>query len=251
MFRNFSTPHISIGDIPFTPTVLMPGDPMRAKMIADTYLKDVTIISDVRGIKAYRGTYKPAHAKRGVLVTVMASGMGMPSIGIYSHELFNFFGVENIIRIGSIGAINRNLNLGDIIIAQAASTNSNYLIQYGLNGYNYSPISDFDVTCALKNEARTLAEPEHKVCVGNILSSDTFYAHKAPDWNTVGILGVEMESAALFAEAAVANKKAGCICTVSDLTFDLQSQMSIDERQNSLNIMIEAALNAVSVIEGD
>lgn len=248
-YTNILTPHISVKDVPFSKNVLMPGDPKRAEMIAEKYLTEVKVISDIRGIKAYKGLYSKNEGGKSVSVTVMASGMGMPSIGIYSHELFNLFGVERIIRIGSIGAVNRNLNLGDIVIAQAASTNSNYLRQYGLGGYNYSPISDFKTTNILNEEANKIIGKRNKVYVGNILSSDTFYAYSAPDWNTVGILGIEMESAALFAEATVAGKQAACICTVSDLTFDISKQMTAEERQNNLNTMIKTALNTVFKID--
>ncbi len=236
-YINISTPHISVKDESFSKTVLMPGDPMRAEKIVKEFLSEVKIISDIRGIKACKGKYLDSD------VTIMASGMGMPSIGLYSHELFNFFGVENIIRVGSIGAVRRDLNLGDIVIAQAASTNSNYLRQYGLDGYNYSPISDYKILNLLNKETSQMIEQDKKVLVGNVLSSDTFYAYSAPDWNSVGILGIEMESAALFVEATVAGKRAGCICTVSDLTFDSTKQMSAEERQNNLNIMIKSALN--------
>lgn len=247
-FTNISTPHISVKDEPFSKTVIMPGDPKRAERIASNYLTDVRIISDIRGIKAYKGFYHFADVDKMVDVTVMASGMGMPSIGIYSHELFNFFGVEEIIRVGTVGAVNKQLKLGDIVIAQAASTNSNYLKQFGLDGYNYCPISDFDVVCRLKKESEAIAVKEQKVYVGNILSSDTFYSFSSPDWDNLGILGIEMESAALFTEAAVAGKKAGCICTVSDLTFDNTKQLTAEERQNNLNTMILAILNAVKTI---
>ena len=239
MEQLYPTTHNSAAPADFAKTVLMPGDPLRAQKIAKEYLTDAKLVNNVRGVQGYTGAW---HGKR---VSVMASGMGMPSIGIYSHELFNLFGVERIIRIGSIGAVNRNLNLGDIVIAQAASTNSNYLRQYGLGGYNYSPISDFKTTNTLNEEANKIIGKRNKVYVGNILSSDTFYAYSAPDWNTVGILGIEMESAALFAEATVAGKQAACICTVSDLTFDISKQMTAEERQNNLNTMIKTALNTV------
>ena len=172
-YINISTPHISVKDESFSKTVLMPGDPMRAEKIAKEFLSEVKIISDIRGIKAYKGKYLDSD------VTIMASGMGMPSIGLYSHELFNFFGVENIIRVGSIGAVRRDLNLGDIVIAQAASTNSNYLRQYGLDSYNYSPISDYKILNLLNVETSQMIEQDKKVLVGNILSSDTFYFSSA------------------------------------------------------------------------
>lgn len=238
------TPHISIKEIGFSKTVLMPGDPMRAERVARRFLTDVTVISDVRGIKAYRGLYRSDIKGDSVDVTVMASGMGMPSMGIYSHELFRFFDVESIIRIGSIGGVNRNLKLGDMIVAQAASTNSNYMAQFGLTGYHYAPIGDFELIGRLKGAAEKLCGADNRVYVGNVLSSDTFYGAQSPDWNAVGVLGIEMEAAALFAEAAAAGKKAGCICTVSDLVFDKTKTMTAEERQNSLDVMIQSALEA-------
>ena len=246
----YSTPHIRVENNEFTKTVLMPGDPKRAEMIAEKFLKNTYIISDIRGIKAIVGDWTSTITNNTYKVTVMASGMGMPSIGIYSYELFNFFNVENIIRIGSVGAINKELKLGDIVIAQGASTNSNYFSQYQLNGGTYSAISDYKVLKSLVNSAEKKYESE-KTYVGNILSSDTFYACNNPNWDRLNVLGVEMESAALFANAAVAKKRAGCICTVSDLTFDHTQAMTPEERQNNLTDMIVIALNAVEEIENE
>lgn len=250
---NYSTPHIAVKDVPFTKTVLMPGDPIRAEVIVKRYLKDVVIVSDVRGIKAYRGIYQDNESKekRDVDLTVMASGMGMPSMGVYAHELYNFFGVENIIRIGSIGVLQDNINLGDLIISQSASTNSNYYAQYGLTGYNYAATADFNILNLLYKNANKLVENNTKVYVGNILSSDTFYTADSPNWYKLGVLGIEMESAALFTEAALSNKKAGSICTVSDLIFDPNRRMSVEERQNNLDTMIRVALNTVMEIENE
>ena len=244
----YSTPHIKVENNEFTKTVLMPGDPKRAEMIAEKFLKNTYVISNIRGIKAIVGEWTSTITNNTYKVTVMASGMGMPSIGIYSYELFNFFNVDNIIRIGSVGAINKELKLGDIVIAQGASTNSNYFSQYQLDGGTYSAISDYNVLKSLVNSAEKSCENK-KTYVGNILSSDIFYACNNPDWDRLNILGVEMESAALFANASVARKRAGSICTVSDLTFDHTQAMTPEERQNNLIDMIVIALNAVEEIE--
>lgn len=244
----YNTPHIKVVNDEFTKTVLMPGDPKRAEMIAEKFLKNTRIISDIRGIKAIRGEYTNTITKNTYEVTVMASGMGMPSIGIYSHELFNFFNVENVIRIGSAGAINKNLKLGDIVIAQGASTNSNYFSQFQLDGGTYSAISDFNILKSLHN-ASVKSFPDKKTYVGNILSSDTFYSCNNPNWERLNILATEMESAALFVEATIAGKKAGSICTISDLVFDHSQTMTPEERQNNLLDMITIALNAVEGFE--
>lgn len=242
---NTSTPHISVKHIPFTPTVLMPGDPKRAEVMANQFLTDVDVISDVRGIKAYRGIYHEGKDDRCEL-TVMASGMGMPSIGIYSHELYNIFGVENIIRVGSAGAINKKLKLGDIVIAQTASTNSDYLKQINPTGH-YAPCSDFELTSELAKSYVSLTG--YSPIVGNILSTDTFYGRPNPNWEIMGVLCTEMESAALFTEAAMAGKRAATVCTISDLIFDLSQQMTAEERQNNLTLMMEVAFDAAAQFE--
>ena len=244
------TPHIVLKDENkgFSKTVLMPGDPKRAEMIAENYLTDTYVISDVRGIKAIRGKYISKITGNTYDVTVMASGMGMPSIGIYSHELFNYFNVENIIRIGSAGGINTKLKLGDIVVAQGACTNSNYFSQYKLDGGTYSAISDYNILRSLTDVA-TEKDLSVNIVVGNILSSDTFYGYNNVDWGKLGVLATEMESAALFAEAALAGKKAGSICTISDLIFDQSQEMTVEERQNNLRNMIEIALDSVERFE--
>jgi purine-nucleoside phosphorylase len=244
-----NTPHIVLkNEKGFSKTVLMPGDPKRAEMIAEKYLENTEIVSDVRGIKAIRGQYSSRMTGHKYDVTVMASGMGMPSIGIYSHELFNFFGVENIIRIGSAGAINRKLKLGDIVIAQGACTNSNYFAQYQLDGGTYSAISNYNILKSLVDIANE-KQLDKNIIVGNILSSDTFYGYNSVDWGKLGVLATEMESAALFAEAALAGKCAGSICTISDLIFDHTQTMTAEERQNNLHNMIEIALDSVERFE--
>ncbi|MBQ4108138.1 MAG: purine-nucleoside phosphorylase, partial [Clostridia bacterium] len=203
------TPHIKATSADFAKTVLMPGDPLRSKFIAETFLENPRLINNVRGIQGYTGTYK------GVPVTVMASGMGMPSIGIYSYELYNFFGVENIIRVGSAGGLSDDVQLRDVIIGMGACTNSNYQSQFNLNG-NYAPIASYELLERAVEEAKNIGV---RYKVGNILSSDIFY-HADPNfnqgWYKMGVLGVEMEAASLYMNAAAAGKRALAICTVSD-----------------------------------
>ena len=230
------TPHNSASIDQIAKTVLMPGDPLRAQFIAETFLTDPVLVNNVRGIQGYTGTWK------GVPVTVMASGMGMPSIGIYSWELFNFYNVENIIRIGSAGGINDDLKLMDIVIAQGASTDSNYAGQFGLPG-TFAPIADYTLMAAAIETAKERGANVH---VGNILSSDRFYAPEGfnPNdaWKKMGILAVEMESAALYMNAAYAGKRALCICTISDHLYKPEA-LSPEERQTSFREMMEIALD--------
>lgn len=217
----------------FAKTVLMPGDPLRAKFIAETYLENAVLVNNVRGIQGYTGTYK------GVPVSVMASGMGMPSIGIYSHELFHFYGVENIIRVGSAGAISPKLKLRDVVMAQAACTNSNYAHQFGMPGM-LAPIADYTLLETAVAAARRMGmEP----AVGSLLSSDTFY-HKAGDtlkWGEMGVLAVEMEAAALYWNAAEAGKRALAICTISD-SIVTGEELPPADRQLTFTAMMEIAL---------
>jgi len=227
------TPHISanIGD--FADTVLMPGDPLRAKFIADNYLDDAKLINNIRGVQGYTGFYK------GKRVSVMASGMGQPSIGIYSYELFNFYNVNNIIRIGSCGSYDKDLHVKDIIIAMGACTNGNYASQYNLPG-TFAPIADF----YLVKKAVDLCEKKGiNFKVGNIFSSDIFYdeSNRQMEFAKMGVLGVEMESAALYCNAARSGKKALCICTVSDSFIYPDEISSPEERQTSFTKMIEIA----------
>lgn len=233
--KNFKgTPHNEgkIGD--FAKTVLMPGDPLRAKFIAEHYLENVRQVNGVRNMFGYTGTYK------GKEVTVMGSGMGMPSIGIYSYELFSFFGVENIIRIGSAGAYSDKLKVRDIVIGMGACTNSNYAHQYNLKG-TFAPIADYELMQKAINTAKEQGTP---VVVGNVLSSDPFYDADptARDrWKEMGVLCVEMEAAALYMNAAKLNKKALCICTISDHLYTGE-ELSAEERQVTFNKMMEIAL---------
>lgn len=228
------TPHISakVGD--FAKTVLMPGDPKRAKFIADNFLEDAVLVNDVRGVQGYTGFYK------GKRVSVMASGMGMPSIGIYSYELFNFYCVENIIRVGSAGAIHKDLHIRDIVLGQAACTNSNYASQFELPG-NYAPIASYKL---LKKAADAAEKMGLKFMVGNILSSDTFYDDSmgTMKWAKMGVLAVEMEAAALYMNAARAGKNALCICTISDSIVNDEPETTAEERQTSFTQMMELAL---------
>ena len=228
------TPHISakLGD--FAKTVLMPGDPKRAKYIAENYLEDAVLVNDVRGVQGYTGYYK------GKRVSVMASGMGQPSIGIYSYELFNFYDVDAIIRVGSCGSFSKDLHVRDIIVAQGACTNGNYASQYNLPG-TFCPIADFDLVRRAAEECEKLGVNYR---VGNILSSDMFYddANSGMQWAKMGVLGVEMESAALYCNAARAGKKALCICTVSDSFIYPEENTTAEERQNSFTKMMEIAL---------
>ena len=229
------TPHISakLGD--FAKTVLMPGDPKRAKYIAENYLEDAVLVNDVRGVQGYTGYYK------GKRVSVMASGMGQPSIGIYSYELFNFYDVDAIIRVGSCGSFSKDLHVRDIIVAQGACTNGNYASQYNLPG-TFCPIADFDLVRRAAEECEKLGVNYR---VGNILSSDMFYddANSGMQWAKMGVLGVEMESAALYCNAARAGKKALCICTVSDSFIYPEENTTAEERQNSFTKMMEIALS--------
>ncbi|RIN45827.1 purine-nucleoside phosphorylase [Staphylococcus simulans] len=228
------TPHIQPNGAKIAKTVLMPGDPLRAKYIADNYLEDVVQFNEVRNMFGYTGTYK------GKEVSVMGSGMGIPSIGIYSYELYNTFDVDTIIRIGSCGALQEDVNLYDIIIAQGASTNSNYVDQYNIPGH-FAPLADFDLMVEAKNVADKVGATTH---VGNILSSDTFYNADSTfnqQWQRMGILGIEMESAGLYLNATYAGKKALGIFTVSYHILRDEATTP-EERQNSFTQMMEIAL---------
>ena len=229
-----ATPHITSNFGDFAKTVLMPGDPLRAKFIAETYLDDYKLVNNVRGINGYTGYYK------GKRVSVMASGMGQPSIGIYSYELFKFYGVESIIRIGSCGSLNKDLHVRDIIVAMGACTNGNYARQYELPG-DFAPIADFDL---LKKAVKCLENQNVNFKVGNILSSDTFYdeSNSTLKWAKMGVLGVEMEAAALYMNAAFLGKKALAILTVSDSLIYPEENTTAEERQDSFTKMMEVAL---------
>ena len=229
-----STPHNGAEKGQIAKSVLMPGDPLRAKFVAEHFLEDAKLVNTVRNAYAYTGTYK------GKPVSVMASGMGMPSIGIYSYELFKFYDVENIIRIGSAGGISDKVKVRDLVIGMGASTNSNFASQYKLPG-TFAPIADFGL---LRKAVEIAEEKNIPVAVGNILSSDTFYTddETANDqWKKMQILCVEMEAAALYMNAARAGKKALCMLTISDHLYTGEA-LSAEERQTSFHEMMEVAL---------
>ena len=231
---NIPTPHnnAKVGD--FAKTVLMPGDPLRAKYIAETYLENPRQVNAVRNMLGYTGTYK------GKEVSVMGAGMGMPSIGIYSYELFNFYDVDQIIRIGSAGGFQDNIKLMDVVIAMGACTDSNFAYQYGLPG-TFAPIADY----GLLSRAVEIAKGQGtNVIVGNVLSTDIFYntMSNANDlWKNMGVLAVEMEAAGLYMNAAKAGKKALCMLTISDHVYTGEA-LDAEERQLGFGKMMEIAL---------
>lgn len=236
----YPTPHINASPEDFAKTVLMPGDPLRAKFIAENFLENARLVNNVRGVQGYTGEYK------GVPVSVMASGMGMPSIGIYSHELFTVFGVENIIRVGSAGALQPDIRVRDIVLGMGACTDSNYAHTFRLNG-NFAPIASYKLLKTCAEEAERMGLAFH---VGNLVSSDVFYADSegvAPadtssaKWAKMGVMAVEMEAAALYMNALRNGKNALAICTVSDhiITGEVTTAL---ERQNSFTDMIRLAL---------
>ncbi len=241
MSRPYPTPHNSASPEDFAKTVLMPGDPLRAKFVAESFLTDAKLVNNVRGIGGYTGYYKNHR------VSVMASGMGMPSIGIYSYELFNFYGVENIMRIGSAGSVLEDVHVRDIVFGMGACTNSNYASQYKLPG-TFAPTASFE----LLRTGVSIAE-KHKLRyhVGNLLSSDTFYnddSEATEKWARMGVMAIEMEAAALYMNAARAGKRALAICTISDhiLTGEVTSA---EERQNTFTEMMEIALETAAAID--
>ncbi len=230
-----ATPHNSAERGEIRPKVLMPGDPLRARFIAETYLDDVTCFNQVRGMLGYSGRY------RGEPVSVMGSGMGGPSIGIYSYELYNFYDVQAIIRLGSAGAIQDSVRLNDLVIAMSACTDSSFQDQYKLPGA-FAPTADFD----LLRKAVLAAEARNKPhAVGTILSSDVFYPpdRTANDrWRAMNVLCVEMETAALYVTAAAAGRKALTLLTISDHLYR-DEHMNAEERQTSFGEMIEIGLS--------
>lgn len=231
-----STPHIAANTGDFAKTVLMPGDPLRAKFIAEKYLTDVKLVTSVRNVLGYTGFYK------GKRVSVMASGMGQPSIGIYSYELFTEYGVETIIRIGTCGAFRGDIKLFDIFVCIGASTDSNWSGQFALNGGTFSAIADFDLA---SRAVERIKKAGITARAGNILSSDVFYDVN-PDywkkWANLGILGIEMESYALYCNAARLNKKALSLLTVTD-HFINDGKATSEQRESGLCKMIEVALD--------
>ena len=231
---NTPTPHIGAQYGEIAETVIMAGDPLRAKLMAERFLDDAVQFNNVRGMLGFTGTYK------GKRISVMGHGMGMPSIGIYTYELFNFYGVKTIVRVGSAGAIQTDLHLGDLVIAQGACTNSNYAAQYELPG-TFAPIGDFQL---LRKAADACDRMGYAYKVGNVLSSDVFYNENAHNdkWSTIGVLAVEMEIAALYMNAARSGNRALAICTVSDhiITGEVTTA---EERQNTFTKMMDVAFS--------
>ncbi len=232
-----ATPHNSAEKGDFAKTVLMPGDPLRAQYIAENFLTDAKQVTSVRNVYGYTGKYK------GKDISVMAHGMGMPSVGIYTYELYSFYDVENIIRIGSAGSISENCHVRDIVIAMGASTDSRWQEQYGLAG-NFAPIADYSL---LRNAVDTAERLGKKIVVGNVVSSDVFYGDNKnanDNWRKMGCLCIEMECAALYMNAARLGKKALGILTISD---EIYTGIELDsaERQTGFNNMIELALESV------
>lgn len=228
------TPHIEAKEGEIAKTVIMAGDPLRAKFMAEKYLDKPTIYNQVRGMFGYTGTYK------GKRVSIQGHGMGIPSIGIYTYELFNFYDVDTIIRVGSAGAIDDDLNIGDIVMGMGACTNSNYARQYNLCG-TFAPIADFGLLSKAVSEAERQG---FRYKVGNLYSSDTFYdddENSLKQWQKMGVLAVEMEAPALYMNAARAGKKALCICTISDCPFKNIATTS-EQRQTGFTNMMEVAL---------
>lgn len=228
------TPHIEAKEGEIAKTVIMAGDPLRAKFMAEKYLDNPMIYNQVRGMFGYTGTYK------GKRVSIQGHGMGIPSIGIYTYELFNFYDVDTIIRVGSAGAIDDDLNIGDIVMGMGACTNSNYARQYNLCG-TFAPIADFGLLSKAVSEAERQG---FRYKVGNLYSSDTFYdddENSLKQWQKMGVLAVEMEAPALYMNAARAGKKALCICTISDCPFKNIATTS-EQRQTGFTNMMEVAL---------
>ncbi len=243
---SYPTPHIAATPPDFAKTVLMPGDPLRSQFIAEHFLEDAKLVNNVRGVQGYTGRY------HGAPVSVMASGMGMPSMAIYSHELFNEFGVENILRVGTAGALNRAVRLRDVVLGQAACTDSNYPAGFGLPG-SFAPIADFSLLRLCAGTAERLGL---SCRVGNLVSTDRFYNDDGdlPEerrvnalWARMGVLAVEMESAALYCNAARAGKHALAICTISDQLVTGEG-LSAEERQTTFTDMIRLALETAAAL---
>ena len=234
-----ATPHNSAAMGDFAKTVLMPGDPLRAKFIAETFLEEARLVNNVRGIHGYTGAYQ------GTPVSVMASGMGIPSIGIYAHELYTQYGVENILRIGSAGAISPKLKLRNVVAGQGACTNSHFARQYGLPG-TFAPIADFTLLETAVAVARKLGV---EMPVGNLLSSDTFYdaSGSTLKWGEMGVLAVEMEAAGLYLTAAHLGKRALALCSISD-SLVTGEELTAQERQTSFTTMMRIALETAAAM---
>ena len=240
MSLSIPTPHINAKAGDFAKTVLMPGDPLRAKYIAETYLTDVKQVNSVRNVLGFTGNYK------GTPVSVMASGMGIPSISIYSHELYEGYGVENIIRVGTAGGLNKDLKIGDVVVGMGACTNSSVIKESGFKGF--APIADYGLLSALTEVAKKRGTD---LKVGNLFSTDIFYGDPdfAKKWSSVGVLAVEMEAAGLYLNAAKLSKRALAICTVSDNLVTGEASSS-EQRQTSFNEMMLLALETAVEFSG-
>ena len=215
-------------------SILLPGDPLRAKFIAENFLDSPRCYNEIRGMLGYTGTYK------GVPVSVQGTGMGMPSMGIYSWELIKDYGVQNLIRIGSAGSFLEEIKIRDIVFGVAASTDSNYVHTFGING-TYAPCADFDLLLKAKASADKLGISVH---AGNIVSCDVFYEQQADwwqKWAQMGVMAVEMEAAALYMNAAYLGAKALCIVTISD-HFITSEQSTAEEREKTFTDMMKVAL---------
>lgn len=225
-----------LNEIGFAKTVLMPGDPLRSKMIAETFLENAVLVNNVRGAQGYTGYYK------GHKVSVMASGMGIPSMGIYSYELFNFFGVENIIRVGTAGGLSENAQLKDVILGLGANTDSAFAKQFNVNG-SIAPVCSYELLSLATEAAKEL---NIKVKTGNFYTTDVFYNYDIDvnrKWADIGSIAVEMESAGLYLTAALAKKKALAICTISDLPLvEGCPKSTVEEREQGFTDMIKIAL---------
>ena len=241
------TPHIAAAPGDFGKTVLMPGDPLRSKFIAENFLENPVLVNNVRGVQGYTGFYK------GVRVSVMASGMGMPAIGIYSHELFTGYGVENIIRVGSAGSIQEHIHLYDLVIAQGACTDSNWASQFHLPG-TFAPIASWEL---LSEAVKAAEENGARYHVGNVNSSDVFYGdHEGVPQGLdsvyglrkMGVMALEMEAAALYMNAARYGKRGLCICTISDHILTGEETTS-QQRQESFTTMMKVALDVAAAME--
>jgi purine-nucleoside phosphorylase len=234
--NNTPTPHIGAkyGDI--AETVIMAGDPLRVKLMSEKFLDDAVQFNNVRGMLGYTGSYK------GKRVSVMGHGMGMPSIAIYTYELYNFYGVKTIIRVGSAGSINKDLHIGDLAIAMGACTNSNFAAQYELP-CTFAPIADFSLVRAAAESCERLG---YKYMVGNVLSSDTFYGENphTDKWISMGVMAVEMEIAALYMNAARSGNRALGICTISDHILTGEATTA-EERQNNFTHMMDVAFSLI------
>lgn len=231
------TPHIGAKEGEIAEKVIMAGDPLRAKFMAETFLENPVLYNSVRGMLGYTGTYK------GKRVSVQGHGMGIPSIGIYTYELFNFYGVKSIIRTGSAGAFHPDLKLGDVVIGMGSCTDSNYGAQYNLPG-TFAPIADFDLVRAAAAKAEQMGV-DYKV--GNLLASDVFYGDSADSWKAwqkMGVLAVEMEATALYMNAARSGNKALAICTISDSLVTGEA-CSAEQRQTSFTNMMEIAFDII------